>query len=144
MLVKFDSGRLERMFKRWMAKPQFADKEPLLRSAIKSFTNGDAVPVLKIVLTEIEGILNEAYRKVHGQSAKLKALLAFAVALPKPRPAGPTPSCFPQPSLNIFNNTPSPTSILPRRPDRPGHAMPSTMVTRQPRPTQCCVHCRPF
>jgi hypothetical protein len=95
VLAKFDSERLERMFKRWMAKPHFSGKEPLLRSAIKSFTNGDAVPVLKIILTEIEGILNEAYRKVHGQSARLEALLAFAVASAEAKAGRPDTLLFP-------------------------------------------------
>lgn len=95
LLSKFDAERLERMFKRWVSRPHFAGKEPLLRSAVKSFTNGDAVPVLKIVLTEIEGILNEAYRKVRGQSAKLKALLAFAVSSAEAKAGRPDTLLFP-------------------------------------------------
>lgn len=80
ILAKFDAERIDRMFSRWMAKPHFAGKEALLRSALKSFSSGDAIPVLKIVLTEIEGILDEAYRKVHGNGAKIKKLLEFAIA----------------------------------------------------------------
>jgi hypothetical protein len=95
LLAKFDAERLERMFKRWMARPHFAGKEPLLRSALNSFTSGDAVPVLKIVLTEIEGILNEAYRKVHGQSAKIKALLAFAASSAEAKAGRPDTLLFP-------------------------------------------------
>lgn len=95
LLAKFDSERLERMFKRWMAKPHFSGKETLLRSAIKSFISGDAVPVLKIALTEIEGILNEAYRKVHGQPAKLKTLLAFAVSSAEAKAGRPDTLLFP-------------------------------------------------
>jgi hypothetical protein len=68
ILAKFDSERIERMFGRWMAKAHFAGKERLLRSALKSFSEGDAIPVLKIALTEIEGILGDAYRKIHGKS----------------------------------------------------------------------------
>ncbi|RXG90769.1 hypothetical protein EAS62_26540 [Bradyrhizobium zhanjiangense] len=83
------------MFRRWMVKPHFAGKEPLLRSAINSFTSGDAVPVLKIILTEIEGILNEAYRKVHGQSAKIKILLAFAGASAEAKAGRPDTLLFP-------------------------------------------------
>lgn len=62
-----------------MAKPHFAGKERLLRSALKSFADSDPVPVLKIALTEIEGILGDAYRKVHGKGAKIKELLEFAI-----------------------------------------------------------------
>jgi hypothetical protein len=80
LLAKFDSERVERMFIRWMAKAHFAGKERLLRSAVKSFAEKDAVPVHKIALTEIEGILGEAYRGVHKNGAKITKLLELAVA----------------------------------------------------------------
>lgn len=80
ILTAFDVARVERMFTRWMARPHFAGKELVLRAAQKAFAAGDAVSVLKIALTEIEGILGDAYRKAHGQGAKLKTLLEFAVA----------------------------------------------------------------
>lgn len=79
LITAFDEERLEVMFMRWMAKPHFAGKEMLLRSAFKNFRSGDAVAVLKIILTEIEGILREAYRMVYGKGAKLPELLEFAV-----------------------------------------------------------------
>jgi hypothetical protein len=53
-------------------------------------------PVLKIVLTEIEGILNEAHRKVHGQPAKLKTLLAFAVSSAEAKAGRPDTLLFPK------------------------------------------------
>jgi hypothetical protein len=68
------------MFTRWMARPHFAGKEFVLRAGQKAFAAGDAVSVLEIALTEIEGILGEAYRKIHGRGAKIKTLLEFAVA----------------------------------------------------------------
>jgi hypothetical protein len=89
ILETFDGPRVERMFTRWMARPHFAGKEPVLRAAQKAFASGDAVSVLKIALTEIEGILREAYRKVHGQSAKTKTLLEFAVASAEAKAGGP-------------------------------------------------------
>ncbi|WP_316202871.1 MULTISPECIES: hypothetical protein [unclassified Bradyrhizobium] len=76
----FDAARVERMFARWMQRPHFAGKEPVLRAAQRAFAADDAVSVLKIALTEIEGILGEAHRKVHGQGAKIKTLVEFAVA----------------------------------------------------------------
>jgi len=79
LVTKFDSARLEHMSKRWMVKSHFAGKEPLLRSAVRAFLAGDAVPVIKIVLTEIEGILAEAYRAIHGKGARLPVLLDFAI-----------------------------------------------------------------
>lgn len=79
IVTAFDSARAEKMFARWMAKPHFAGKERLLRSALNNFIAQDSVAVLKIVLTEIEGILAEAYRRTHGKGAKIKKLLEFAV-----------------------------------------------------------------
>ncbi|WP_441234484.1 hypothetical protein [Bradyrhizobium sp. 930_D9_N1_4] len=80
ILARFDAERIERMFSRWMAKPHFAGKERFLRSALKSFADGDAIPVLKIALTEIEGILGDAYHKIHGTRVKINKLLDFAIA----------------------------------------------------------------
>ena len=79
LLAKFSTERVEVMFARWMAKPHFAGKKRVLRSALNNFATGDSVAVLKIVLTEIEGILGAAYRTSHDKGAKLKALLEFAV-----------------------------------------------------------------
>ena len=95
ILAKFDAERVEWMFSRWMAKSHFAGKEKLLRPALKSFAEGDAVPVLKIALTEIEGILGDAYRKIHGKGAKIKKLLEFAVASAEAKAGQPDTLLFP-------------------------------------------------
>jgi hypothetical protein len=95
ILTKFDSERMERMFGRWMDKAHFSGKERLLRSALKSFSEGDAIPVIKIALTEIEGILNDAHRKVHGKGAKIKKLLEFAVASAEAKAGEPDTLLFP-------------------------------------------------
>jgi hypothetical protein len=79
ILAKFDTQRLERMFSRWMTKSHFAGKERFFRSALKSYGDADAIPVIKIALTEIEGILGDAYRQIHGKGAKIKKLLEFAI-----------------------------------------------------------------
>jgi hypothetical protein len=79
LLAKFNDDRLEKMLDRWIAKPHFAVKEKLFRSAIKAYKAKDAVSVIKILLTEIEGVLMEAYKTVHGKGAKVKILVEFAV-----------------------------------------------------------------
>ncbi len=79
IIEAFDENRIEQMFTRWIAKPHFAGKEKLLRSALRNYAESDSVAVLKIVLTEIEGILREAYRAKKGNSAKLEKLLEFAI-----------------------------------------------------------------
>lgn len=81
ILAKFDDSRIQRLLARWLAKPHFAAKSELLAEATDGFISGKPITVLKILLTEIEGILNDAYRAEHnGQGAKLKELLAFAEA----------------------------------------------------------------
>lgn len=95
ILTAFDTQRIERMFTRWMARPHFAGKEPVLRPAQRAFMAGEAVPVLKIVLTEIEGILADAYRQVHGRGAKTTTLLEFAVASAEAKAGQPNTLLFP-------------------------------------------------
>lgn len=95
LIAKFDAKRLEQMFTRWMTKPHFAGKERLLRSALTAHLAGDPIPVLKIALTEIEGILNEAHRRIYGEGAKLKVLLAFAIRSAEEKRGQPDTLMFP-------------------------------------------------
>jgi hypothetical protein len=46
-------------------------------------------------LTEIEGILGNAYRKVHGRGAKITTLLEFAVASAEAKAGQPNTLLFP-------------------------------------------------
>lgn len=79
LLARFDKERLETMFTRWMTQPHFTSKEALLRSAINTYLTNEPAAVIKIVLTEIEGILAAAYRTAHGKSAKTNELIRFAL-----------------------------------------------------------------
>ncbi|MCW5300348.1 hypothetical protein DXT88_19425 [Herbaspirillum lusitanum] len=80
-MANFDEARLIHMFERWIKKTHLAAKSDLLREAIDSFVKGKPISVIKILLTEIEGIINDAYRAQHGgNGAKLKVLLAFVEA----------------------------------------------------------------
>jgi hypothetical protein len=80
LLASFDDGRLDRLLTRWLVKPHFKAKEAILKSAVDAYRRGDSIAVLKIVLTEIEGILSDAHLASTGKRAKLKALLKFASA----------------------------------------------------------------
>jgi len=96
VLAKFDEARLQRIFERWIAKPHFAAKASLLKAAIDAFAKQEPVAVIKIVLTEIEGVLNDAHRAANGgQGAKLKPLLAFAKESAKRKAGGPNTLLFP-------------------------------------------------
>ena len=83
----FDETRLDHMLQRWLAKPHFASRENVLRSALRSFKANDPVAVIKTVLTEIQGVLNAAHRAAKGNGAKIKTLVKF-VAESAERKAG--------------------------------------------------------
>lgn len=81
ILRDFDASRLQFLRERWVAKAHFAARISLLDEAICAFLARRPVAVIKILLTEIEGILNDAYRAMHeGRGAPIKELLTFAEA----------------------------------------------------------------
>lgn len=89
VVAKFDRQRLDHMLSRWLAKPHFAAKEMLLRDGLEAFELGKPIAAIKILVTEIEGILNGAYRAQTGKAGKTKALLAFAIENAEGRTGGP-------------------------------------------------------
>ncbi|WP_199203023.1 hypothetical protein [Paraburkholderia madseniana] len=92
----FDAARMGHLVERWVAKPHFAAKAVLLREAVESFTAQKPASAIKIILTEIEGVLNDAYKAAHGgQGAKIKDLLAFAQSSAEQRAGGPDTLFFP-------------------------------------------------
>lgn len=98
IIARFDEERIQNIFERWIAKPHFAAKSELLKEAVDAFLQKKSVTVIKILLTEIEGVLNDAYRAAHGgQGAKLKELLAFAETSAEQRAGGANTLLFPAP-----------------------------------------------
>lgn len=95
LVAKFHRERLDRMLSRWVAKPHLAAKAPLLQSAVNAFEAGEPVAVIKIILTEIEGVLAHAYRAAHGRGGKIKKLLAFAISSAEQKAGGPDTLLFP-------------------------------------------------
>lgn len=80
LVQRFDAARVDRMFERWMQNAHLRSREAILRSAINAFKARDPVSVIKNVLTEIEGVLADAYFRMHGEhTRRLKKLLDFAV-----------------------------------------------------------------
>jgi hypothetical protein len=97
IIAKFDGTRTERILERWVAKQHFAARIDLLKTAITAFRNNEPITVIKILLTEIEGVLNDAYRATHGgQGAKLKDLLVFAEASAELKAGGSNTLLFPK------------------------------------------------
>lgn len=79
LISSFDDKRIEKLFTRWMDNPHFLGKKAILRSAMDSYLRGDSIALLKTLLSEIEGILSEAYKSQYGNSAKIDKLLTFAI-----------------------------------------------------------------
>ncbi len=96
LLAKFDEERLDRMLSRWVAKPHFSNKKDLFTSAINAYKKQDPIPVIKIILTEIEGVLMAAYKTQHGKGASIKDLLAFAVDSATKKAGLPSTLFFPE------------------------------------------------
>jgi hypothetical protein len=70
LVLKFDTARLDRMFECWMQRPHLKSREAIFRSAVSAFKAGDPVAVLKTVLTEIDGILSDAYFRTHKEHTR--------------------------------------------------------------------------
>jgi len=83
------------MLSRWLLKPHFKTKERLLKSAVDAYKAQNSIAVLKIVLTEIEGILDAAYHTETGGRAKLSALLDYAVKTAERKAGGADTLFFP-------------------------------------------------
>lgn len=67
LISAFDDTRLERMFSRWMERAHLKERETILRPAINAFKSCEPVAVIKIVLSEIEGVMSDTYYQVHGE-----------------------------------------------------------------------------
>jgi hypothetical protein len=96
IVAAFDVTRIAHLFERWVAKPHFSAKAVLLKEAVEAFTAQKPASAIKIILTEIEGILNDAHKAAYGgRGAKLKGLLAFAQVSAEQRAGGPDTLFFP-------------------------------------------------
>lgn len=78
LIAEFGGDRVDRILERWLTKPHFKNKELLLKTAADAYKNDQPVSVIKIILTEIEGVLSEVYFAANGKRAKLETLLQFA------------------------------------------------------------------
>lgn len=78
LVRRFDAARIDAIAARWAAHPALASHEAVLRSGLDAFKRGDSVAALKVLLTEIEGVLRNAHLAENGAGAKIAKLLEFA------------------------------------------------------------------
>lgn len=96
IVAAFGASRLGHLLERWKTKPHLATREALLEEAIEAFNAGRPASAIKIILTEIEGVLNDAHKAQHnGEGAKLKPLLAFVQHAGIARAGAPNTLLFP-------------------------------------------------
>lgn len=97
VIESFTRERLDRILERWDAKPSFAKKKVIFSSGIDAFLRRDPVASIKIMLTEIEGILNSEHEVREGKCLrKVEPLLNFAILSAEAKAGGPNTLLFPQ------------------------------------------------
>jgi hypothetical protein len=77
---RFTDERIDAISARWFRKEVFSKRRDVIQSGLNAFKRTDSVACLKILLTEIEGILRDAHISTVGSSAKITDLLEFAIS----------------------------------------------------------------
>jgi hypothetical protein len=96
LIAAFDEARIERMYARWLERTQLKEREAILRPAIDAFKNSEPVAVIKIILSEIEGVMSDTYFRVYGERPyRSKKLPDFMIELAEKRAGGKDTLFFP-------------------------------------------------
>lgn len=96
LISAFDDTRLERMFSRWMERAHLKEREAILRPAINAFKNHEPVSVIKIILSEIEGVMSDDYYQVHRERPyRSKKLPDFMIERAEQKAGGKDTLFFP-------------------------------------------------
>jgi hypothetical protein len=96
LINNFSHDRLDQMFERWMTKQHLKEKEAILRPGMEAYKRGEWVTCVKIILTEIEGVIAEAYfAATANRTRKIATLLDFTVDAAISRAGGKDTLFFP-------------------------------------------------
>lgn len=96
LVARYDNTRIDQLRDRWLAHPVLGARRLVLDSALEAFRGGNDVAAVTIVLTQIEGILNDAHRRAYGSGARLPKLLRFVANAGELKAGGPDTLLFPQ------------------------------------------------
>jgi len=77
ILSAFDKSRLEQLMGYWWRYEIFAQKKDLLLEAVDAFLNGRPISCIKILYSEIEGILRILYHKELGRRPSFENLQEY-------------------------------------------------------------------
>lgn len=79
VLSSFDDMRISKIEAHWWKHPFVSKRRTILEPALSAFKANDPVSCIKILTTEIEGIIRDAHISELGTSAKIDDLLQFAI-----------------------------------------------------------------
>jgi hypothetical protein len=97
VIASFTRERLDRILERWGGKPSYAEKKAIFSSGIDAFLRRDPVASIKIMLTEVEGILNSEHEIQRGKRLRrIEPLVDFAIGSAEAKAGGPNTLLFPQ------------------------------------------------
>jgi hypothetical protein len=104
LLKKFDATRIDEIGQRWWKRPSLINRKEILEPALEAFKRGDSVACLKIILTEIEGIIQESYVADLGHGVSIKELLAYAADKGVKKAGDETSLLFPHQFLRYMSD----------------------------------------
>lgn len=79
LVAKFTSERIDKIAERWWRNSAFAKHRKVLQAGLDAFKRSEPVSSVKIILTEIEGVLADVYLVENGSKLKIRELLKHAV-----------------------------------------------------------------
>ena len=102
LVRRFDATRIDRIATRWSEGLLLSRRKDILEPALEAFKRGDPVSCVKIILTEIEGILQDLHIGEQGSGLSTKELLAFAANRGAQKASDPNSLLFPQQFLRYM------------------------------------------
>ncbi|EMR7658869.1 hypothetical protein WKA23_003820 [Yersinia enterocolitica] len=78
LISLFDRDRVNAIRSRWNSRVYLNEKMPILDAAFSSYYDGNYIAAIKIILTEIEGVLQSFYIKANLKKGSSSALTDFA------------------------------------------------------------------
>ena len=112
----FDSKRIDAIAQRWWKGKLLSGRKDILDPALEAFKRGDAVSCLKIILTEIEGVLQDAHIGEQGEGASARELLSYAASKGVQKASDPNSLLFPMHFLRYMRDH-TYASFDPRKPE---------------------------
>jgi len=102
LVRRFDAPRIDRIATRWSEGSLLSRHKDILEPALEAFKRGDPVSCVKIILTEIEGILQDLHIGEQESGLSTKELLAFAANRGAQKASDPNSLLFPQQFLRYM------------------------------------------